>query len=233
MDIAEDIYTNIEEVSFKGWDDLTAGYATLHMGPQDGTNHKKHNQLSRLQISYNNLTEQEQKYQNTVSEQENKISEMQILFNNLTDENHKLQNKISKKECCFQDWRSFLSGCYYLSLVGKTWSESREDCKDRGADLVIINSREEQVFLNQLGNNLHYWIGLTDSEKEGTWRWVDGTTPPTPQFWRQGEPNNAHEDENCVVFNSFTNSLGNIWSWNDQPCSLKTNWVCEYTLTSS
>ncbi|XP_045079579.1 C-type lectin domain family 4 member E-like isoform X2 [Coregonus clupeaformis] len=244
MEIEEDIYANVEEVCVKGYGDLAAGYETLHQSPQAGTRLKHgnqnsppwrlatislgllcvlllitiislsvhydepYNELSRLQTSYNNLTEEKLQLQRTVSEQEKKISELGP---------------------CPDGWRRIRCSCYYLSNNSKTWSESRQDCRERGADLVIINSREEQKFLNKLGEKMYFWIGLTDSEKEGSWKWVDGTTPTTTQFWREGEPNNAQGDENCAVFNSFSDNLGNIQSWNDQPCSLLIHWVCNYT----
>uniref|UniRef100_I3JGX3 C-type lectin domain-containing protein n=1 Tax=Oreochromis niloticus TaxID=8128 RepID=I3JGX3_ORENI len=73
-----------------------------------------------------------------------------------------------------QGWLYFNHSLYYVSSTKNTWNDSREDCLQRGADLVIINSREEQNFIREFKKRT--WIGLTDAEKEQTWKWVDGTT---------------------------------------------------------
>lgn len=43
------------------------------------------------------------------------------------------------------EWRRFGSSCYYRSAERKNWADGRTDCQSRGADLVVISSREEQV----------------------------------------------------------------------------------------
>ncbi|KAL6455519.1 hypothetical protein MHYP_G00360590 [Metynnis hypsauchen] len=64
---------------------------------------------------------------------------------------------------------------YYISTESKSWSESRQFYRERGADLAVINNREELEFIvKSMGKG---WIGLTDTE--GTWRWVDGSALTT------------------------------------------------------
>uniref|UniRef100_A0A8K9X8U2 C-type lectin domain-containing protein n=1 Tax=Oncorhynchus mykiss TaxID=8022 RepID=A0A8K9X8U2_ONCMY len=48
------------------------------------------------------------------------------------------------EQTCPAGWQKFESSWYFLSTETKTWKESREDCLERGADLVIINSDKEQ-----------------------------------------------------------------------------------------
>ncbi|XP_067088045.1 C-type lectin domain family 4 member E-like [Osmerus mordax] len=82
-------------------------------------------------------------------------------------------NQFETKVTCPAGWLKFGCSCYYVSTEKKNWADSRQDCIGRGADLVIINSPEEQAFLNNLNKGV--WIGLTDTVTEGTWIWVDGT----------------------------------------------------------
>ncbi|XP_038856530.1 CD209 antigen-like protein A [Salvelinus namaycush] len=56
-----------------------------------------------------------------------------------------LQNKLLFMEHHFKmGWCHFGSSFYLVSTVEKTWEQSKQDCVRRGADLVIIDSREEQ-----------------------------------------------------------------------------------------
>uniref|UniRef100_A0A4W5NBL6 C-type lectin domain-containing protein n=1 Tax=Hucho hucho TaxID=62062 RepID=A0A4W5NBL6_9TELE len=73
-------------------------------------------------------------------------------------------------KACPEGWLKFYCSCYYITTEQKSWNESRHDCLARKADLVIINSQEEQVFLTTFDQWI--WIGLTDRETEGTWKWV-------------------------------------------------------------
>lgn len=46
----------------------------------------------------------------------------------------------------FQEgWIHFQNSVYYISPEENTWTQSRDFCRHRGADLIVINSRAEQV----------------------------------------------------------------------------------------
>ena len=44
-----------------------------------------------------------------------------------------------------QDWIFFQTSVYYIATEKKSWSKSRENCTHKGADLLNINSKDEQV----------------------------------------------------------------------------------------
>ncbi|XP_029019881.1 CD209 antigen-like protein A [Betta splendens] len=120
-------------------------------------------------------------------------------------------------------WQYFEGSVYYISPVTlKTWNQSREDCLQRGADLMIIDSTEEQNFTRQLKDNI--WIGLIKTE--GMWNWVDGT-PLTTSYWMNNEPNNYDDrGEGCAEVRLHKEEN----SWNDEPCYYEQNWICEKKL---
>ncbi|TMS18027.1 Galactose-specific lectin nattectin [Larimichthys crocea] len=80
---------------------------------------------------------------------------------------------------CEEGWERNGTQCYYFSTNNLTWSESKAECRQRGGDLVKIDSVEEQSFLQQKlkekmsDDEDKHWIGLTDSKTEGTWLWTD------------------------------------------------------------
>uniref|UniRef100_A0A8C7Y4C2 C-type lectin domain-containing protein n=1 Tax=Oryzias sinensis TaxID=183150 RepID=A0A8C7Y4C2_9TELE len=72
-----------------------------------------------------------------------------------------------------QGWVYFGSSLYFISSTKLPWLQSRDDCQQRGADLVIINSKEEQNFMGKFHRLT--WIGLTHKAETMKWNWVDGT----------------------------------------------------------
>ncbi|XP_047434848.1 CD209 antigen-like protein E isoform X2 [Mugil cephalus] len=154
------------------------------------------------------------------------IENTEAKLNDTTRDRDELKEKLNVcGDYSRQGWVHFGGSLYYISSEQKSWQDSRSDCQQRGADLVVINSREEQEFTRQFQKVT--WIGLTDRETEGKWMWVDGT-PLTMSFWGNGEPN-SHDgnDEDCGEMKFLDNEN----SWNDKPCDIETVWICEKLLS--
>ncbi|XP_029979957.1 C-type lectin domain family 4 member E-like isoform X2 [Sphaeramia orbicularis] len=84
---------------------------------------------------------------------------------------------------CPPEWMMFQDRCYLLSSITGPWETGNQDCRARGAHLMIINSTEEQEYISSFKDEI--WIGLNDIETERTWKWVDGS-PITLSFWDAG-----------------------------------------------
>ncbi|XP_042279324.1 CD209 antigen-like [Thunnus maccoyii] len=172
--------------------------------------------------SYKGLTEERDTLKRNLSDCDNKTLDFEASFKTLTEERDELKKKLTDfVHYSQQGWKYFNGSFYYISSNMKTWHESRTDCLQRGADLVVVNSRDEQEFINQY--RMRIWIGLADSEGEGTWKWVDGT-PVTTSFWISEEPNDYEgRNEDCVETRFFNEENG----WNDVICGEKKLWICE------
>uniref|UniRef100_A0A669F8B6 C-type lectin domain-containing protein n=1 Tax=Oreochromis niloticus TaxID=8128 RepID=A0A669F8B6_ORENI len=83
---------------------------------------------------------------------------------------------------CEGGWELHGEKCYYFSNNKSSWNQSRDECRAKGGDLVKIDSREEQTFLERRLRDVmtededKFWIGLTDSAVDGRWVWADGSS---------------------------------------------------------
>ncbi|XP_016349777.1 CD209 antigen-like protein E [Sinocyclocheilus anshuiensis] len=110
-----------------------------------------------------------------------------------------------------------------MSSELKSWSDSRQYCRDHGADLIIINTEEKQRHISSFIKE-SMWIGLSDTENEGNMKWVDNS-PMKQGFWPRGQPNNFQGgNEDCIELMPSDLILNN---WNDLPCSKKRKGICE------
>ncbi|KAM9449868.1 uncharacterized protein Hap1MRO34_022338 [Clarias gariepinus] len=123
-------------------------------------------------------------------------------------------------------WNYSSSSVYIVNIEQKTWTESRESCRVRGANLVIINSTEEQEFVNKLRGGGRAWIGL--SNRENKWKWVDDTTLITG-FWASEGPNSAAGKDRCVLIGKTSDPVKN---WGDDSCSEQFKYICEKKISN-
>ncbi|XP_047200071.1 hepatic lectin-like isoform X15 [Hippoglossus stenolepis] len=138
---------------------------------------------------------------------------------------------------CEDGWEPHGGKCYFFSLFTLTWDQSRTECTSMRGDLVVINNREEQEFLeSRLSEKMEtaedkFWIGLTDSENEGEWLWVDNTRLDTSRtFWLLNEPDNwrwkNYDGEDCVRM-GVKNGAKDLKIWSDESCNSPQKSVCE------
>uniref|UniRef100_A0A3Q0RHN5 C-type lectin domain-containing protein n=1 Tax=Amphilophus citrinellus TaxID=61819 RepID=A0A3Q0RHN5_AMPCI len=145
---------------------------------------------------------------------------------------------------CPAGWILMNSVCYYFSFSDngyKTWKESRDFCQLHGGDLIIIDSKDEEVssyfcaaliwvdrpIRRQNPSLMGFWIGLRDLHEEGTWKWWDGTFLDEG-YWNDGEPNDIGNEDCAAVYpreNFFK-------AWNDVKCDAEMKWICEKAPTS-
>ncbi|KAI4883726.1 hypothetical protein NFI96_031406 [Prochilodus magdalenae] len=186
----------------------------------------------QLQTSNTNLTVERDQLQTSYTNLAVTSDRLQTRYTNLVKQRDQLQKdkadlqkkQLKLEEANKQGWRYFNSSIYYITTEEKSWSESRQDCREREADLVIITSREEQEFLFRVYGDHEAWIGLTDTETEGVWKWVDGAKPTT-SFWSAEEPN-SYGDEDCAI-----TGIRFVESWADYPCKLPLVGICKRVLS--
>ncbi|XP_025758276.1 CD209 antigen-like protein E isoform X1 [Oreochromis niloticus] len=141
---------------------------------------------------------------------------------------------------CEGGWELHGGKCYYFSISKSSWNQSRDECRAKGGDLVKIESREEQSFLERRLRDVmtegrdKFWIGLTDSAEEGRWVWVDGSSlDQSLKFWSGNEPDNwkghngKHPDgEDCARMGE-KGGAKDLNCWFDAFCSKPHRSICE------
>ena len=125
------------------------------------------------------------------------------------------------------------SGHYYefVSAVNITWTAANSAAESKSyfgmqGYLATIQSREEAVLVGELSPGVG-WIGGTDQEQEGVWKWAGGPekgitfweggvngSSPNFAFWNNNEPNNLGNEDYAHITD---NSIGINGSWNDLP----------------
>ena len=123
---------------------------------------------------------------------------------------------------------------FYVSDVGITWNQAKVAAEGQTffglqGYLATITSAEESQLAGEQSPGTG-WIGATDEEIEGTWKWVTGPEAGTViwigvangtaqngefNFWNTAEPNNFNGNEDYAHITDP--SIGQPGSWNDLP----------------
>ncbi|KAG7276565.1 hypothetical protein CRUP_019615 [Coryphaenoides rupestris] len=138
------------------------------------------------------------------------------------------------KEYCYQKgtnlcrpcrlrWKVFGSSCYFFSFQWKSWRESSEFCRGVQAQLVAIQTQEEQEFIrNHTGKYSDsprgYWMGLS-LKAHHRWTWEDGSEPSTAYWVNQMPPSGV-----CILTLHKEDRLA---TWSSAHCTNNHRWICE------
>ncbi|CAI5686304.1 unnamed protein product [Oreochromis niloticus] len=134
----------------------------------------KHDKLNHV---YNDTIKNNSELQDELQGTKTSLTQLQSSYDKLSKNHSQLQEEVKKLKAkiegkrCPEGWRRFGCSCYFKSTERKTWSNSRRDCQDKGADLVMINSKEEQVGIDQRSEGADEQLDL----KQWDVRRVDST----------------------------------------------------------
>ena len=134
---------------------------------------------------------------------------------------------------------SFLGHTYELSSQKKNWQMAKRDANKRDGHLVVINSSEEQKFIEKILADAEktqnfsepVWIGFTDERSEGDWKWVNGDKVAFT-FWPPQQPSNTNgiTPENYAVLwpRKETQFTCDKYQWNDVAGDNQLRYLIEY-----
>ena len=114
---------------------------------------------------------------------------------------------------------------YQFRTSHEKWTDAQTTCATYGYGLAGVNSAAENTWVDATADAYStekWWFGFNDRATEGTWVWDDGSDV-TYTNWHSGEPNDSGGDEDCGQFNRYTDT-----TWNDEPCSSKFYFICEF-----
>lgn len=108
------------------------------------------------------------------------------------------------------------------------WCAARENCRKFDSELVKIESKDENQFIKTeyFRTGDRYWIGLSDLNNDGKWKWTDGTGLTGYKNWGSGQPKNSNGQQ-CITIQKVNHDGWYDGEWNDYFCWGKFGYICE------
>jgi len=124
------------------------------------------------------------------------------------------------------------SGCYLIGMEKLNWTSARDYCVSTGGHLVSIIDQDKNYMVEAwiaekrasgtIAGAEPFWLGLSDREVEGTWKWTDGKRASFNN-WGYNEPDSAY-DYDCGLIYMFNDEFG---KWITMKCVSKRRFICE------
>jgi hypothetical protein len=112
---------------------------------------------------------------------------------------------------------------FFLCDRPMSWADAAAFCQAQGHVLARIDSKKQSKALFKEARKLEkdrWWIGLSDRDTEGQFRWADGA-PLGFARWAKGQPDNDGCHEDCVALKDGTKG-----KWHDTHCAQRRPFVC-------
>uniref|UniRef100_K1QHF1 Collectin-12 n=1 Tax=Magallana gigas TaxID=29159 RepID=K1QHF1_MAGGI len=121
--------------------------------------------------------------------------------------------------CVYGGVHSYGGKKYCVVQGQRSWMNAKDYCYQINAHLMEIESAEEQNWIASKVPGLGcIWIGLTDQETEGIWRWSHSHSAPQNPQWLDGQPDGGTV-QNCAMLYKG--------GWDDYPCDSNLLFICE------
>ena len=120
------------------------------------------------------------------------------------------------------DWKTFKGAQYAKGDDELTWEQARAKCQDAGGDLATLHTWEVHKFiLDEWGDGFNAWIGLTDTETEGEYKWASGV-PFEYHNWYPGCSAPQNDANDCVRWESIVDGR-----WDEANCDFPEKFFCQ------
>jgi len=135
---------------------------------------------------------------------------------------------------CADGWRLFIDRCYFIaenSDLFMNWPEANQFCKATGGQLLMIDGNEEAEYIQTRlpfmsdGGADGMWLGVSDSESDGVFKWSNGMLDEEVQYkkWGTNQPRTRDGAWDCGQI--YTGAKSGIWETTD--CFKRQAFVCE------
>ena len=130
---------------------------------------------------------------------------------------------------CEQPWVANGQHCYFWSNHSNTWDGAEQFCQTKGGHLASVTSNATNEYIlrgiktRKITENM--WIGGTDKDEEGVWKWIDGS-PWEFTFWALYRPG-PNERQNCLHYDASTD-----FKWWDYKCDFFYKFLCRLEMCS-
>ena len=94
------------------------------------------------------------------------------------------------------------NGHAYKITKNQTIKDAMQQAEAEGAYLLSINDEAEEKWLRRIYGTGPFWIGLSDAEEEGKWKWHSGE-PVTYTNWSPYHPENGNTEARDYVMTGY------------------------------